>query len=267
MNTNINTNVRTSTSTKRKYDVSIAVTDVAAILGKTPFSSRSQILERLWKRHQPETFKIHTDKELAEQAIDKMRCSGARDLVHLVGQIVMGNAPPPVAAPCTSLPIGVVSELDYDNDVDGLDMIDKQKDDDVEDSAAITAAAVAPTYEPMDPEGIGAALLEWTAEIEGNKAMTQAQKALLKCAVREKAYTAFGVVHEDRTADRLARELKSAGSTVVKDTKSYRRKFFTGACCTVTLSGRVDRMEYRADGSRRVIEIKNRVRKLFGNIK
>ena len=82
-----------------------------------------------------------------------------------------------------------------------------------------------------------------------------------------KAATMHGTKSEDRTADCLGEN----GENITRDDS-----FYTHPLVTFTLRqedirfqivGKIDRMKTEADGSKTIIEIKNRVRGLFGKVK
>lgn len=75
-----------------------------------------------------------------------------------------------------------------------------------------------------------------------------------------KAATIHGTKSEDRTADCL-------GANVARDETFYTYPLLTCMNVRFQIVGKIDRMQTEADGSKTIIEIKNRVRGLFGKVK
>ena len=75
-----------------------------------------------------------------------------------------------------------------------------------------------------------------------------------------KAATIHGTKTEDRTADCL-------GANVARDDTFYTYPLATFEHVRFQIVGKIDRMKTEADGSKTIIEIKNRVRGLFGKVK
>lgn len=75
-----------------------------------------------------------------------------------------------------------------------------------------------------------------------------------------KAATIHGTKSEDRTADCL-------GANVARDDAFYTYPLLTCMNVRFQIVGKIDRMQTEADGSKTIIEIKNRVRGLFGKVK
>jgi len=81
--------------------------------------------------------------------------------------------------------------------------------------------------------------------------------------IRSKVYTTHGTRSEDKTAETVT---KTEGVKLVRDDH-----FYTLPVCEIfenkyVICGKVDRIEERPDGSRVLVEIKNRTNRIFGSV-
>ena len=93
--------------------------------------------------------------------------------------------------------------------------------------------------------------------------LNETQKAEVVEHLRSKVYTTHGTRSEDKTADKVAVD---EGVTWKKD-----NAFYTHDVCEIgdmkfVVVGKIDRIEERPDGSRVLVEIKNRTNRLFGRV-
>ena len=81
--------------------------------------------------------------------------------------------------------------------------------------------------------------------------------------IRSKVYTTHGTRSEDKTADTVE---KTEGVKLIRDDN-----FYTLPVCEIfenkyVICGKVDRIEERPDGSKVLVEIKNRTNRIFGSV-
>jgi hypothetical protein len=83
--------------------------------------------------------------------------------------------------------------------------------------------------------------------------------------LRTKCYTTHGTRSEDKTAIKVTEE---TGATLVRDNAFYTLPLLeTEDGTTFFVTGKIDRLEIGPDGSRTLVEIKNRTRGLFGSLR
>lgn len=89
---------------------------------------------------------------------------------------------------------------------------------------------------------------------------TEEERKQIKKYMYSKAATIHGIKSEDRTADCL-------GEIVARDDTFYTYPLATIKDIRFQIVGKIDRIKTEADDSKTIIEIKNRVRGLFGKVK
>lgn len=104
---------------------------------------------------------------------------------------------------------------------------------------------------------------EAKAKVNLDSKLTASQKAEVIEHVRSQVYTSHGTRAEDTTADVV---VAKENTRLVRD-----ETFWTWDICTVggvkfVITGRIDRIEEKPDGSRILVEIKNRTNRLFGHV-
>lgn len=104
---------------------------------------------------------------------------------------------------------------------------------------------------------------EAQAKVNLDSKLSAAQKAEIIEHVRSQVYTTHGTRNEDRTADAVT---ETEGARLVRD-----ETFWSWDVCVIdgikfVISGRIDRIEERPDGSRVLVEIKNRTNRLFRSV-
>lgn len=89
------------------------------------------------------------------------------------------------------------------------------------------------------------------------------QKAEVIEHIRSKVYTTHGTRSEDKTSDKVETE---EGARFVRDDSFYRLDVCKLGETQYVIMGRVDRIEERPDGSKVLVEIKNRANRLFNSV-
>jgi hypothetical protein len=96
-------------------------------------------------------------------------------------------------------------------------------------------------------------------QINSDSKLTAAQKTEVIDHLKTKVYTSHGIRSEDKTSDKVESEEKTR---LIRDDAFYNIKVWGD----FQIVGRVDRIEEKADGSRILIEIKNRTKRLFRKV-
>lgn len=89
------------------------------------------------------------------------------------------------------------------------------------------------------------------------------QKAEVIEHIKSKVYTTHGTRSEDKTSDKVQTE---EGSRLIRDDTFYRLEVCKLDDISYVIIGRVDRIEEKPDGSRVLVEIKNRTNRLFNSV-
>jgi tellurite resistance protein len=89
------------------------------------------------------------------------------------------------------------------------------------------------------------------------------QKAEVIEHVRSKVYTTHGTRSEDKTSDKV---VKDTGARLVRDDAFYNLDVCTMGQTKFVICGKIDRIEEKDDGSRVLVEIKNRTNRLFRRV-
>jgi len=100
-------------------------------------------------------------------------------------------------------------------------------------------------------------------KVNSDTKLNATQKAEVVEHLRSKVYTTHGTRSEDKTAEKVA---VAEGVKWTKD-----NSFYTYDVCEIgtdkfVVVGKIDRIEERPDGSKVLIEIKNRTNRLFGRV-
>jgi len=90
-------------------------------------------------------------------------------------------------------------------------------------------------------------------------------KKLVDSYIQSKANTVQGTKCEDRTAIKLVETGEC--THLVEDSTFYRLPLLQTDLYTFTIVGKIDRMDIAFDGTKTLIEIKNRAKRLFGEVK
>jgi hypothetical protein len=180
----------------------LKASNVAAMIGRNRYKPRQEVLDELWKKHRPQTFKSKTKDDRAEESLS----------VSTEAQSVLEN----------SL------------------KIETKNSDQVQE--VFKAAQEAINFDPK---------------------LNKEQKAEVIEHIRSKVYTTHGTRSEDKTADTVS---VTEGIKLTRDDN-----FYTIPVCDISdnkyvICGKVDRIEERPDGSRILVEIKNRTNRIFGSV-
>lgn len=96
-------------------------------------------------------------------------------------------------------------------------------------------------------------------QIQADTSLTTTQKAEVTEHVRSKVYTTHGIRSEDKTSDKVEADEKTR---LIRDESFYQLNIWEN----FQIVGRIDRIEEKSDGSRVLVEIKNRTRRLFQKV-
>ena len=126
---------------------------------------------------------------------------------------------------------------------------------------AEVAKELSASFVPAQPQNVSDVeriTTEMNTRIDTDQSLTTEQKVTVKEYVRKTICTSHGIQSEDRTAEKLG--------TVLKDDTYYTMPITSIAGTTYELCGKIDGYEINQDGSRTLIEIKNRVNRLFKTV-
>jgi len=182
--------------------VVLKASDVAAILGRNQYKPRQEVLDELWKKYNPETFKGKTKREKAMEIIHTS--SIAREVMNCVSQI-------------------------------------KAKDS-------------------TEVQNI---ISNVRKHVNSDENLTREQKDEVISHITSNVYTAHGVRSEAKTSDKVETE---DNIRLVKDNSFYNYDVCTIGDVNFVVTGKIDRIEERPDGSRVLVEIKNRTNRLFRRV-
>lgn len=99
--------------------------------------------------------------------------------------------------------------------------------------------------------------------INSDSKLSEVQKAQVLEHVRSEVYTTHGTRSEDKTADKVSATEKV---TLTRDDRFYNLDICTIEGVKFVVCGKIDRIEEREDGSRTLVEIKNRTNRLFRRV-
>lgn len=101
------------------------------------------------------------------------------------------------------------------------------------------------------------------AEVNSDSKLSAEQKATVIEHLRSEVYTTHGTRSEDRTSDKVT---KDTGARLVRDDAFYNLDVCTLGPTKFVVCGKIDRIEEKDDGSRVLVEIKNRTNRLFRRV-
>jgi hypothetical protein len=101
------------------------------------------------------------------------------------------------------------------------------------------------------------------AEVNSDAKLSTEQKATVIEHLRTEVYTTHGTRAEDRTSDKVT---KDTGARLVRDDAFYHLEVCTLGQTKFVICGKIDRIEEKPDGSRVLVEIKNRTNRLFRRV-
>jgi hypothetical protein len=99
--------------------------------------------------------------------------------------------------------------------------------------------------------------------IDSDTNLSAEQKAEVIAHITSNVYTAHGTRSEDRTSDKVTQE---TGAVLVRDNSFYKFEVGEFKGTKFVVCGKIDRIEERPDGSRVLVEIKNRTNRLFRRV-
>lgn len=102
------------------------------------------------------------------------------------------------------------------------------------------------------------------AKVESDELLTAADRSKIIEHIRSRCYTSHGTRSEDKTAVKVAED---TGATLVRDNAFYNLTLLEMPDVHFVITGKVDRIEVGSDGSRTLIEIKNRTRGFFRSLR
>jgi hypothetical protein len=107
-------------------------------------------------------------------------------------------------------------------------------------------------------------IVESTEEqISINKDLTPIQKEYVFEELKSKIYKSYGIVSEEKTSEQI---IKETSKKLVKDKKFYKLEICEIDEVKFIVCGQTDRIECNEDGSKVLIEIKNRMNRLFKRV-
>jgi hypothetical protein len=102
------------------------------------------------------------------------------------------------------------------------------------------------------------------SKIDSDETLSSKDRVKIIDHLRSKCYTTHGTRSEDRTAEKVSEE---TGVTLLRDNSFYSLALLEDEEVEVVVTGKIDRIEVAADGSRTLVEIKNRTRCLFKSLR
>lgn len=102
------------------------------------------------------------------------------------------------------------------------------------------------------------------AKIEADATLSAEDRTTLTEHLRSKCYTTHGTRSEDKTAAKVETD---TGATLLKDNAFYNLTVLEMDDVNFVITGKVDRIEVAPDGSRTLVEIKNRTRGFFRSLR
>jgi len=104
---------------------------------------------------------------------------------------------------------------------------------------------------------------EAVQKVKSDTKLTTAQKAEVAEHLRSRVYTTHGTRSEDKTADKVTTQ---ENVKWVKDNSFYNYDVCELGDRKFVVTGKIDRIEERPDGSKILVEIKNRTNRLFRKV-
>ena len=182
--------------------VIIKASDVAACVGRHQYKARSEVLNEIWKKNWPETFKGLTKTDKAQEILQ----------ISTEAQQVL--------------------------------------------SAAVRVKA-------RDSSEVQSVFEKAKEAINSDPKLNTTQKAEVIEHVRSQVYTTHGTRSEDKTSDKVE---AAENTRLVRDDSFYNLDVCTIGDTKFVVCGKIDRIEERPDGTRVLVEIKNRTNRLFRRV-
>ena len=130
-------------------------------------------------------------------------------------------------------------------------------------SQAIKVLEDAAAVKTKSSDEAEAVFVQARTKIENDEKLTDAQKVDVIEHIRSKVYTGHGTRSEDKTSDKVAID---EGVKLVKDNCFYNLPVCEIENYKFQIVGKIDRIEERPDGSKVLVEIKNRTKRLFRKV-
>jgi hypothetical protein len=130
-----------------------------------------------------------------------------------------------------------------------------------ENARKILESAVA--FEAKDSKEAAQTFEKAKAQVNLDPKLSIEQKAEVIEHLRSKVYTTHGTRSEDKTSDKVS---KDTGARLVRDDAFYNLDVCTLGQTKFVICGKIDRIEEKEDGSRVLVEIKNRTNRLFRRV-
>ena len=102
------------------------------------------------------------------------------------------------------------------------------------------------------------------AKVEADVTLTPEDRTKIVEHLRSRCYTTHGTRSEDKTAVKVEAD---TGATLVRDNAFYNLTVLEIDDVQYVITGKVDRIEVGSDGSRTLVEIKNRTRGFFRSLR
>jgi DNA polymerase III epsilon subunit-like protein len=183
--------------------VIIKASEVAACIGKNPYKPTHEVMDDMWKKYSPETFRGFTKNDRAEA--------------------VFSTSP---------------------------------------EAQSVLTTALA--NKPSNSDDVQTICADAMTRIKTNDSLSMSQKREAIDHIRSKVYTTFGTKSEDKTSDKIEVD---ENVKLIRDEKFYTIEVTNILGTSYVIVGKVDRIEEHQDGSRTLVEIKNRAAKLFNVVR
>jgi hypothetical protein len=115
-------------------------------------------------------------------------------------------------------------------------------------------------FHKLDNDEISEIVESTKEQISINKDLTPMQKEDVFEELKSKIYKSYGEVSEEKTSKQI---IKETSKKLVKDKKFYKLEIYEVDEVKFIVCGQTDRIECNEDGSKVLIEIKNRMNRLF----
>ena len=223
--------------------VIIKASDVAACIGRHRYKPRDEVLNDMWKKYWPDAFTGQTKSDRAEQALE------ASPVIREVFK--------------KTLEIQAVAEAEVQKEIEEV-RVKVNSDPKLSPTQKTEVIEKAKTKAFTNRETkIKNEIEKVRTKVNSDPKLSQVQKAEVIEHVRSKVSTTHGIRNEDQTADTVT---EKEGARLSRDEAFYDLDVCTIDGIPFCVTGRVDRIEECPDGSRVLVEIKNRMNRLFRSV-
>lgn len=258
--------------------VILPVSSIAAIIGRHAYKPRKEVFDEMWRKYSPATF---TGKTTSEKAIKTMYIS--KELISTV-QTMKIEELDKVVESIKSDPklndiqkeevivevrsqVYVKTALTCKTDEEVIQVIKKdtaltpiQKEQVIVEVRSNMYVKSAHAVNKETSQDAAKAVNELTERIKKDPVLDDIRKAKVIEDIRSKISTNFGTRKEDKTAEKVQVE---ESSTFLRDDTYHKRLVCRLGNTEYLIVGKIDRIEIKPDGSKVLIEIKNRMNRLF----